>query len=348
MNASFWTGKRVFITGHTGFKGSWLCLWLQQLGAEVTGYGREPAAEPCLFQAARVADGMSSTFGDIRDSNAITTAMLHAQPEIVFHLAAQPIVRIAYRDPTAAFSINVMGTVNVLEAVRVTPGVRAVINVTTDKCYAPQPANRAFAEEDRLGGIDPYGSSKACSELVTLSYRESFLRAQGCQVATARAGNVIGGGDWATDRLIPDLMRAIQIGSPLQLRFPAAIRPWQHVLEPLHGYLLLAERLYNEPGFDEAWNFGPGADNLQPVSWVAEELAQLLGATSSWQQQPGDHPPETATLMIDSAKARDRLGWSPRWSLSQTLHAIADWHQLHQKSSPMRTVCQAQITLYQA
>jgi CDP-glucose 4,6-dehydratase len=348
MNPHFWTGKRVFVTGHTGFKGSWLCLWLQTLGAEVAGYGREPSPEPCLFQAARVADGMSSTYGDIRDSTALTCAMLQARPEIVFHLAAQPIVRIAYQDPAAAFSINVMGTVNVLEAMRVTPGVRAAINVTTDKCYAPQPAARPFAEEDRLGSMDPYGSSKACSELITLSYRESFLRAQGCQVASARAGNVIGGGDWATDRLVPDLVRAIQVGSPLQLRYPASMRPWQHVLEPLHGYLMLAERLHSGPGFDEAWNFGPAADSLQPVSWVAEELARLLGATSCWQQQPGDHPPETTTLMIDSAKARDRLGWSPRWTLSQALQAVADWHQLHQKSSSMRTVCEAQISLYQA
>lgn len=348
MNPSFWNGKRVWISGHTGFKGAWLSLWLQQLGAEVTGYGREPSAEACLFRAARVADGMTSTFGDIRDGDAVTRAMRCAQPEIVFHLAAQPIVRAAYRDPALTFSINVMGTVNVLEAVRATPGVRAVINVTTDKCYAPQPGVRAFREEDKLGGTDPYGSSKACSELVTLSYRESFLRAQGCQVATPRAGNVIGGGDWAPDRLVPDLVRAIQAGSRLQLRYPQAVRPWQHVLEPLHGYLMLAERLHYGPGFDEAWNFGPSADSLQPVSWVADELARLLGGTSSWEQQPGDHPPETVTLMIDSTKARERLGWSPHWSLSQALQAIAHWHQLHQSGAAMRAVCDDQIALYQA
>ncbi len=346
MNASFWNGKRVLVTGHTGFKGAWLCLWLQRLGAAVTGYGGGPSAGPGLFQVARVADGMSSICGDIRDADALTRAMRQAKPEIVFHLAAQPIVRASYRDPALTFATNVMGTVHVLEAVRATPGVRAVINVTTDKCYAPQAAARAFTEEDRLGGVDPYGSSKACSELVTLSYRESFLRAQECQVASARAGNVIGGGDWAPDRLVPDLVRAIQTGARLQLRYPEAVRPWQHVLEPLRGYLMLAERLHHGPGFDEAWNFGPSADSLQPVSWVADELARLLGGASSWERQPGDHPPETATLMIDSTKARQRLGWSPQWSLSIALKAIADWHQLHQSGAEMRAVCEEQMAQY--
>lgn len=341
----FWHGRRVLVTGHTGFKGSWLCLWLQALGARVHGLALPPATDPALYTVARVDEGMaSSTLGDIRDAALVARTVAAVQPEVLLHLAAQPLVRQSYADPVQTYATNVMGTVHLLEAVRRLDRPCAVVNVTTDKCYENREWLWGYREDEALGGHDPYSSSKACAELVTSAYRRSFLAAGGTALATARAGNVIGGGDWSPDRLVPDVLRSFERGEPVALRHPRAVRPWQHVLEPLSGYLVLAERLATQgQAFAEAWNFGPGEDDAQPVQALVEQLAALWGGSARWQIDGAAHPHEAHALKLDSAKARTRLGWRPHWRLAQSLQAIVAWHQAWQGGADMRRVTLQQI-----
>ncbi|WP_231882436.1 MULTISPECIES: CDP-glucose 4,6-dehydratase [Chromobacterium] len=344
VNAAFWSGRRVFLTGHTGFKGGWLSLWLDSLGARVHGYALPPSARPSLFDAARVGDAAASELADIRDSAALSAALARAEPSIVFHLAAQPLVRQSYADPLGTLSTNVMGTANLLEAARRCPGVEAVVVVTTDKCYENHEWPWAYRESDALGGHDPYSSSKACAELVCAAYRSSYPG--GAPIATARAGNVIGGGDWSADRLVPDLLQAFAEGRSLAIRSPDAVRPWQHVLESLAGYLRLAERLAaGQPDAASAWNFGPADDSNRPVSWVADTLAGLWGG-GGWHRDGADHPHEAGILRLDSAKARRRLGWTPRWSLEEALSATLDWHRAWRRGADMRAFTIEQIAAY--
>lgn len=347
MTANFWNDKRVFVTGHTGFKGGWLSLWLQSLGAKVYGYALDAPTEPHLFGVARVNEGMTSnTIADIRDVPALSKAIQEAQPEVVFHLAAQPLVRYSYTAPVETYAVNVMGTVNLLEAVRATPGVRAVVNVTTDKCYENREWVWGYREGEALGGHDPYSSSKACSELVTAAYRNSFLDAAGVALASARAGNVIGGGDWAADRLLPDFLRALDAGATLQIRSPNAIRPWQHVLEPLSGYLLLAERLFTgQAAFAEAWNFGPADEDARPVRWIVERLVSATPG-AAWACDATPQPHEASHLKLDSSKARTRLDWQPRWRLATALDKTLEWHAAWRDGQDMRAVTLAQIAEY--
>jgi CDP-glucose 4,6-dehydratase len=355
MTPSFWSGKKVFVTGHTGFKGSWLSLWLQQLGAQVTGYALQPPTNPSLFEVAQVAQGMTSIIGDIRDGAMLTNAMRQAAPDIVIHMAAQPLVRRSYVDPVETYSTNVMGTVHLLEAVRQTPSVRAVVNVTTDKCYENKEWVWGYRENEPMGGFDPYSSSKGCAELVTAAYRNSFFNSSKhsehqVALATARAGNVIGGGDWAADRLIPDILRAIENGQGVNIRNPQATRPWQHVLEPLSGYLTLAEELFaHGPAFAEAFNFGPANEDIKPVQWIVEQLTQQWGDGATWHIAGGSHPHEAHYLKLDCSKAYAMLGWSPRWNLSQALKAIVTWHKAHSEhrtGEDMRALCLQQINEY--
>ena len=356
MNPSFWIGKKVFITGHTGFKGSWLSLWLQHLGAEVTGYALPPlSSSPNLFECVNVEQGMTSIYGDIRDGAHLGDVMRQVKPDIVIHMAAQPLVRQSYVDPVATYSTNVMGTVELLEAVRQTSSVRAVVNVTTDKCYENKEWVWGYREDEPLGGFDPYSSSKGCAELVTAAYRNSFFNMtrdgeNQVALASARAGNVIGGGDWADDRLIPDVLRAIEIGQSVKIRNPSATRPWQHVLEPLNGYLILAEKLYTEGKvYAEAFNFGPTEEDAKPVQWIVERFIRSWGNGARWHVDSGRNPHEAHYLKLDCSKARDMLGWRPKWDLSQALQAIIVWHKAHnakQSSSEMRSLCLQQIKEY--
>lgn len=353
VNAGFWRDRSVFVTGHTGFKGGWLALWLHRAGARVHGYALAPPTAPNLFTVADVAASMAShTLADVRDATALRAALAAAAPEVVFHLAAQPLVRHSYAAPIETFEVNVLGTVQLLEAVRDCPSVRAVINVTTDKCYQNDGDGHAYREGDPLGGHDPYAASKACSELVTASYRNAFLATAGVAVASARAGNVIGGGDWAADRLVPDVLRASDAGQPVPIRNPAATRPWQHVLEPLSGYLTLAECLVQSPGgagldaLAGAWNFGPDAGDARSVAWLLDHLmARLPGP--AWKQAPGSHPHEAPQLQLDSTKARTELGWQPRWRIGQALDRTVEWHQAWRRGEAMRGVCLAQIEAHE-
>ena len=353
MDAAFWQGKRVFLTGHTGFKGGWLSLWLQQLGAEVTGYALEAPTTPSLFEVANVARGMVSIIGDVRDGEALKRVMAQARPEIVIHMAAQPLVRYSYVNPVETYATNVMGVVNLLEAVRATPGVRSVVNVTSDKCYENREWPWGYRENEAMGGYDPYSNSKGCAELVTAGYRSSFFNAEkyaehGIALGSGRAGNVIGGGDWAMDRLIPDMLRAIGAGQPVMIRNPHSIRPWQHVLEPLSGYLTLAEKLYTEgPVHAEGWNFGPHDTDAKPVEWIIERMTQEWGAGASWSLDGQDHPHEATYLKLDCSKARGQLGWHPRWDIGQTIAKIVEWHKACDQGADMRAMTLAQITTYQ-
>ncbi len=355
MDSAFWKGKRVFLTGHTGFKGSWLSLWLQALGAEVYGYALAPATSPALFGLARVGEGMGSTLGDIRDLAGFTRAMQQARPEIIFHLAAQALVRASYADPVGTYSTNVMGTVHLLEAVRSTPGVRAVVVVTSDKCYENREWLWGYREDEPMGGHDPYSNSKGCAELVTSAYRRSFFHPashanHGVALASARAGNVIGGGDWAEDRLVPDVLRAIETGQPVVIRNPGAVRPWQHVMEPLSGYLLLAKALHQQgPAFAEGWNFGPSEADARPVAWVVESLTRIWGDGAGFRiEASGEALHEAHLLKLDISKARARLHWQPCWDLGTCLASIVQWHRARLTGSDMRTVTLDQIAAYQS
>lgn len=353
MNPSFWYGRRVFLTGHTGFKGSWLSLWLQSLGAELTGYALTPPTTPSLYELARVGDGMRNIEGDIRNLSLLTGAMEEAKPEIVIHMAAQSLVRNSYNNPVETYAINVMGTVNIHEAARMSSSVRAVINVTTDKCYENREWFWGYRETDRLGGYDPYSNSKACAELISAAYRSSFFTGNDqdsipVAVATARAGNVIGGGDWASDRLIPDIVYAFERGKAAHIRNPRAVRPWQHVLEPLRGYLMLAEKLI-ERGRDyaQAWNFGPETADGKPVSWVVDEMAKRWGNKAGWYHQATEQPHEAAYLKLDISKARDLLRWSPTLALGDALDLVIDWYRATTAGKDARDLTLSQITSYQ-
>ena len=348
MNSEFWRGKRVFLTGHTGFKGSWLSLWMQRLGSEVTGYALPPPAAPNLYEVADVEQGMTSLIADIRDLSALQKAMQTARPEIVIHMAAQALVRQSYSEPIETYATNVMGTVHVLESIRNTPSVKAVLVVTTDKCYEnKEEMHKVYQEHDPMGGYDPYSSSKACAELVTAAYRRSFLKNQGVALATARAGNVIGGGDWAVDRLVPDTLKAFEQNKVVQIRNPLSIRPWQHVLEPLSGYLQLAEHLYFQGSeYSEGWNFGPLKEDARPVQWIVEQLAQLWGKGASWQLDPSQHPHEANYLKLDISKAKSQLGWSPSWNLQTALQNITQWHCAWLNQENMKKLCLDQILQY--
>lgn len=349
IHPDFWRGKRVLLTGHTGFKGSWLSLWLQSMGATLRGLALPPPTEPALFDVARVANGMQHRFADIRDFAAVQAQMNEFRPEIVIHMAAQPLVRLSYHQPVETYATNVMGTVHVLEAARHAGSVKAIVNITTDKCYENREWVWGYREDEPMGGHDPYSNSKGCAELVSSAYRRSFLRDAGIAVATARAGNVIGGGDWAQDRLVPDILRALQGNEAVLIRNPHATRPWQHVLEPLSGYLLLAEALHEHgQTFAEGWNFGPRDEDTKPVQHIVEKLCEGWGNGASWTLQPGDHPHEANLLKLDISKARQRLQWAPRWSLDTALTHITDWHQAWLSGQDMRAFCLQQINRYRA
>lgn len=349
MNPDFWKNRSVFLTGHTGFKGSWMALWLQELGARVTGFSLPPNTSPALFEVADVAAGMTSVLGDIRDAEALAAAMAAARPEVVIHMAAQPLVRESYADPSGTYATNVMGTVNLLEAVRKTPGVRAVVVVTTDKVYLNREWHWAYREDSELGGEDPYSSSKAAAELAAHSYRVSFFHPakhaeHGVALATARAGNVIGGGDWAKDRLVPDALNALKAGQPLVLRHPHATRPWQHVLEPVYGYLALAEALHHQgPSHAQSWNFGPYEFSDRSVGWIVDKLCELWGVAVPKQQDTGPIPHEAGYLKVDSSKARAVLGWAPKLDLDTTLRWIVDWTRVHHSGADARAETLAHI-----
>lgn len=335
---AFWAGRRVLVTGHTGFKGSWLLILLDLLGARVTGLALEPDTSQNMFSLIGGADLCDHHVAHICDAPAVDAIVTRAKPEIVLHLAAQPLVRASYTDPIGTFSTNVMGTAHVLEACRKSPSVRTIVSVTTDKCYANDGRAEGYGEDAPLGGHDPYSNSKACAELVSACWRDSFFAAQHIGLATARAGNVIGGGDWSTDRLVPDAIRAFSAGHALEIRNPDAVRPWQHVLEPLTGYLLLAQALAADPaGFSRGWNFGPPAADVASVRDVIDLLAGHWGATQHWQQQTGDHPHEAATLTLDSSDAAHALSWRPQLSLDRALKLTADWYHFDDKRQATRT-----------
>lgn len=347
INPNFWQGKRVLLTGHTGFKGGWLSLWLQSMNAELLGVALNPPTQPALFDVARVREGMEHQIADIRDYEKIKSLMAAFKPEIVIHMAAQPLVRLSYQSPVETYATNVMGTVHVLEAARHVDTVRAIVNITTDKCYENKEWSWGYRENEPMGGHDPYSSSKGCAELVSNAYRKSFLSGQGVALATARAGNVIGGGDWASDRLVPDTLSALERNEPVLIRNPHAIRPWQHVLEPLSGYLMLAQSLYEHGQLDaEGWNFGPRDEDAKPVQWIVEHLCDAWGNGSTWSLQKGEHPHEANFLKLDISKARQRLQWSPRWSLDVALSHIVDWHRAWLANENMRSVCLQQIANY--
>lgn len=353
MNAAFWYGKKVLITGHTGFKGSWLALWLQQLGAQVSGIALEPPTTPSLFKLARVSEGMQSFITDIKNLDSVQRILQETQPDVVFHMAAQSLVKRSYRDPIETYATNVMGSLHVLEGVRQVRSIRALVMVATDKCYENKEWEWGYREGDVLGGHDPYSSSKACMELLTASYRNAYFSSaqhllHKTAIASARAGNVIGGGDWAEDRLIPDILKAFQAGQIACIRNPQAIRPWQHVLEPLAGYLQLAEKLYTHgSGYGEAWNFGPNADNVKSVSWVVTKLAALWGEEATWQLDETEHAHEANCLKLDCAKAQARLQWQPKWSLDYTLKKIVEWHKHAQNGFDIKPLTLAHIAEYQ-
>ncbi|HEY0220126.1 MAG TPA: CDP-glucose 4,6-dehydratase [Afipia sp.] len=344
FDPAFWAGKRIFLTGHTGFKGGWMTLWLAKLGAHVTGVALDPPTTPSFYEVCALNKLLEADLRiDIRDSQALSAAMKTAAPEIVFHLAAQPLVRRSYHDPIETYQTNVMGTVNLFEAVRATPTVKAVVNVTTDKCYENREWVWPYRENEPMGGHDPYSNSKACSELITASYRNSFFSRNGVALASGRAGNVIGGGDWAADRLLPDVFRAVETGETLVLRFPQATRPWQHVLEPIYGYLTLAEKLYREGiEFAEGWNFGPEEADSRSVQWIVERLISS-GLPLRWRHDDGPKVHEAGQLMLSSAKAKSKLSWHPRWHLAKALDQTFSWYQAWRAGSDMSEASREQI-----
>jgi CDP-glucose 4,6-dehydratase len=353
MNPSFWLNKRVLITGHTGFKGSWLSLWLTSLGAKLFGYALAPNSSPSLFELANIKSLMKTFEADVRNSEQLSIALEEIQPEIIFHLAAQSLVRTSYDDPLLTFQTNVMGTANLLESIRTLKLPCSVVNVTSDKCYENREWHWGYREIDPLGGFDPYSNSKACSELVTSSYRSSFFHpseyhTHKVALATARAGNVVGGGDWAKDRLIPDVLKALENNQILNIRYPNAVRPWQHVLEPLHGYLILAEKLHTTGSkFAKAWNFGPNENDACTVATVAFKLAKLWDKQNSWQVASGTHPHEANYLSLDTSLARKELGWKPMLSIDKTIKLIFDWEKARLNNEDVRQTSIQQIKDYQ-
>jgi CDP-glucose 4,6-dehydratase len=346
VDPGFWRDRRVLVTGHTGFKGSWMALWLQALGARVTGFALDVPTQPSLYELARVHEGMDSVAGDVRDHDAIAAAVADAAPEVVIHMAAQSLVRRSFAQPRETYATNVMGTVNVLDAVRLRgEGVHAIVNVTSDKCYENREWEWGYREDEPMGGHDPYSSSKGCAELVTDAFRRSFFSAggHGARVASARAGNVIGGGDWGEDRLLPDLMRAALAGETLRVRNPSAIRPWQHVLNPLSGYLVLAQSLWDSPEHARGWNFGPPEQDARSVEWIVRQIATLWPDALAWSVDDGPHPHEARYLKLDSSRARARLGWRPLLGLDDALEATVDWYQRLRDGADMRGVTVGQI-----
>jgi CDP-glucose 4,6-dehydratase len=349
VDEGFWRGQRVLVTGHTGFKGAWLTLWLTRMGAKVTGLSHGVPTPVSLYEEARLEDLVDEVHADVRDPAAVCAAVAEHRPEVVIHMAAQALVRRSFADPRQTYETNVMGTVNVLEAVRQVGDVLAVVNVTSDKCYDNREQRRAFVEDDAKGGHDPYSSSKGCAELVADAYVRSFFgpEPEGPRLGSARAGNVIGGGDWSEDRLIPDIMRAAVAGAVIHIRNPNAVRPWQHVLNPLGGYLALAQALATSPEAAGGWNFGPGEEALRPVSWITNRLTELWPGDLSWQVDEGPHPHEAVYLALDSTKARERLGWTPAWGLDEALGAIVEWYGALRSGADMRRATLAQIDAFQ-
>ena len=347
---SFWSGRRVFVTGHTGFKGGWLVLWLQSLGARVTGYALPPATRPCLFEAVQLADDMESIEGDVRDLPRLQAAMAKAEPEVVFHLAAQPLVRRSLEEPVETFAVNVLGTVHLLEAAKATPGVRSVVIVSSDKCYENREWVWPYREDDPMGGFDPYSASKGCTELVTAAYRRSFFAvpSERCAaVGSVRAGNVVGGGDWSADRLVPDIVRAMSAGAVVGIRNPRSIRPWQHVLDPLAGYLKLAEKLATDgAAFASGWNFGPWDSDVRPVEWVARVFVERWGEGASLRTEAAGGVHEAHVLKLDSSKARVELGWAPALDLAAALSWTVEWYKAHAAGADMRSFTLEQIRRY--
>lgn len=352
MNTSFWKNKKVLITGHTGFKGSWLCLLLHKLDADISGFALEAPTNPSLFSICNINTFVDSTIADIRDYNAIYKTIERVKPEIIIHMAAQPLVRESYKNPVETYQTNVMGTVNLLDSIRLIGGVRAIVNVTTDKCYENKEWAWGYRENEPMGGYDPYSNSKGCSELVTSSFRNSFFNTatysqHGVALASGRAGNVIGGGDWATDRLIPDIIKAIAQGEKVKIRSPFAIRPWQHVLEPLSGYLTLAEKLYTHgTQYAEGWNFGPVDDDAKTVEWIVQKLCAKWGNKASYEIDKNPQPHEATYLKLDCSKARQILQWNPRWRLGKTLDTIVEFTKAYQNNENITDVCDKQITDY--
>ena len=348
VDASFWKGKKVFLTGHTGFKGSWLSLWLQNMGAIVKGYSLNVNTKPALFTKANIGADMDSELGDIRNLERLTKSMVSFSPDILIHMAAQPLVRLSYQEPVDTYTTNVIGTVNVMEAARKCSVLKAIVSVTTDKCYENKEWEWGYRENEPMGGHDPYSSSKGCAELVTSAYRRSFFNSKHItSLASARAGNVIGGGDWAEDRLIPDILRAFEKSESVVIRNPLSTRPWQHVLEPLSGYLVLAQELFlNGDEFAEGWNFGPNDEDCKPVSWILDKMVTYWGNNASWSLDKNNNPHEAGFLKLDCSKASNRLKWNPKWDLQLTLKSIVDWHQLYIDGGDIKKQCLREINNY--
>jgi len=346
IDREFWHGKRVFLTGHTGFKGSWLSLWLYSLGVTVKGYSLIPPTSPSLFKEANIKSICDSQIGDILNFEVLKKSIADFNPDVLIHMAAQPLVRYSYDAPIETYETNVMGTVNVLESARFCKNLKAIVNITTDKCYENDGRYAGYKEDDQMGGYDPYSSSKGCAELVTSTYRRSFLQEKGIGLASVRAGNVIGGGDWADDRLIPDILRSFENNESVVIRNPKATRPWQHVLEPLSGYLILAEKLYkNQKKYSEGWNFGPNEKDVKPVDWILNKMVNRW-PDSSWKLDHNSNPHESDFLKLDISKVKSKLGWKPVWELSYTLEKIIDWHKAWLDKENMQTICLAEIEEY--
>jgi CDP-glucose 4,6-dehydratase len=353
VDPAFWRGKRVFLTGHTGFKGGWMSLWLASMGAKLAGYSLQPSTQPNLFETANIAPLLEENhIGDICDREKLTAAIVGFRPDVVIHMAAQALVRPSYTAPVETYATNVMGTVHVLDAIRQCKTVRAAVMVTSDKCYQNNEWPWGYRENEPMGGYDPYSNSKGCAELVTSAYRQSFFPAEryadhGVAIASGRAGNVIGGGDWSADRLVPDAVAAFQKGTPLMIRSPGAIRPWQHALEPISGYLVLAQALADQgPAFCGGWNFGPNDTDARSVREVVELVIDKWGGPASWQQDGAEQPHEANFLKLDCSKAKQHLGWTPSWDLSKAIEATVAWHRARMSGEDMQQVCLAQIQSY--